>query len=94
VTETPNSTSTPKTPSDPEDGGGMGPPDPAATSESHPSDPAAYYDDYGEREWERLERDLYHRLEFEETTHFLERELPEPVTSSTSVAVPDATASG
>jgi SAM-dependent methyltransferase len=40
-------------------------------------DPVAYYDRYGEREWERLDRDLYHRLEFEETVHFLERSLPE-----------------
>jgi SAM-dependent methyltransferase len=39
--------------------------------------PVDYYDEYGEREWERLERDLYHRLEFEETVHHLERHLPE-----------------
>jgi SAM-dependent methyltransferase len=38
--------------------------------------PAGYYDEYGEREWERLERDLYHRLEFEETFHYLEGHLP------------------
>lgn len=40
-------------------------------------DPAAYYDEYGEREWDRLERDFYHRLEWEETTYYLERVLPE-----------------
>jgi 2-polyprenyl-3-methyl-5-hydroxy-6-metoxy-1,4-benzoquinol methylase len=39
--------------------------------------PEAYYDDYGEREWDRLDRDLYHRLEYEETSHFLDRELPD-----------------
>lgn len=40
-------------------------------------DPPSYYDDYGEREWERLDRDFYHRLEWEETTHFLEQSLPD-----------------
>jgi SAM-dependent methyltransferase len=60
-------------PADPTDGDG---------SDDHPvvddhTDPAAYYDEYGEREWERLEQDLYHRLEFEETVHFLEESLPE-----------------
>ena len=40
-------------------------------------EPRSYYDEYGEREWDRLERDLYHRLEWEETTHFLGRDLPE-----------------
>lgn len=39
--------------------------------------PVAYYDDYGEQEWNRLEKDLYHRLEYEETRHFLDRELPD-----------------
>lgn len=39
--------------------------------------PEAYYDDYGAREWERLERDFYHQLEYEETRHFLDCELPE-----------------
>ncbi|MFT4932810.1 MAG: SAM-dependent methyltransferase [Natronomonas sp.] len=40
-------------------------------------DPVAYYDEFGEREWERLDRDFYHRLEWEETVHFLERDLPD-----------------
>ena len=40
-------------------------------------DPTSYYDELGEDEWERLERDLYHRLEWEETTVFLERALPD-----------------
>lgn len=43
---------------------------------SRHTDPADYYDDYGEREWERLDRDLYHRLEFEETVHHLREYLP------------------
>jgi len=38
--------------------------------------PEAYYDEYGDREWERLEGDLYGRLEHEETWHYLDRELP------------------
>lgn len=39
-------------------------------------DLASYYDDYGEREWDRLERDFYHRLEWEETLYFLKQHLP------------------
>lgn len=39
--------------------------------------PEAYYDEYGEREWDRLERDLYGELEHDETWHYLERHLPE-----------------
>lgn len=39
--------------------------------------PEAHYDEYGDREWERLERGFYSRLEYEETRHFLDRELPE-----------------
>lgn len=39
--------------------------------------PEAHYDEYGAREWERLERGFYSRLEYEETRHFLDRELPE-----------------
>jgi 2-polyprenyl-3-methyl-5-hydroxy-6-metoxy-1,4-benzoquinol methylase len=39
--------------------------------------PEAYYDEYGDREWERLERGFYSRLEYEETRHYLDRELPE-----------------
>lgn len=40
-------------------------------------DPAAYYDEFGDGEWERLAGDLYGRLEFAETTHFLARDLPD-----------------
>lgn len=43
--------------------------------DEHP-DPASYYDEFGEREWNRLERNFYSRLEWEETTHFLEKTLP------------------
>ena len=39
--------------------------------------PEAYYDDHGSEEWDRLEQDLYHRLEYEETRQFLDRQLPE-----------------
>jgi ubiquinone/menaquinone biosynthesis C-methylase UbiE len=39
--------------------------------------PEAYDDEYGEAEWERLEGDLYGRLEYDETWHYLDRELPE-----------------
>ena len=38
---------------------------------------AAFYDEYGEREWERLDRDFHHRLEFEVTTDYLTGHLPE-----------------
>jgi ubiquinone/menaquinone biosynthesis C-methylase UbiE len=35
-----------------------------------------YYDDIAEREWKRLTRDAYHRLEYIVTMHFLEKHLP------------------
>lgn len=44
---------------------------------SEPLDPLDWYDEFGEDEWERLERGLYHRLEWGETVHFLEEYLPE-----------------
>jgi ubiquinone/menaquinone biosynthesis C-methylase UbiE len=37
---------------------------------------AKYYDDFAEREWKRLTRDAYHRLEYIVTWHFLEKYLP------------------
>jgi SAM-dependent methyltransferase len=40
------------------------------------TDPEAFYDEYGEREWERLERDFFHRLEWEGTVEYLDRYLP------------------
>lgn len=30
-----------------------------------------YYSEYGEREWKRLRRDAYHKLEFDTTMHFI-----------------------
>ncbi|MBA7478015.1 methyltransferase domain-containing protein [archaeon] len=36
-----------------------------------------YYNVYGEREWERLERSLHGRVQFEVTKHILERHLPD-----------------
>jgi ubiquinone/menaquinone biosynthesis C-methylase UbiE len=45
--------------------------------ESPPLDVAAFYDEYGEREWERLDRDFHHRLEWEATVDYLEHHLPE-----------------
>jgi SAM-dependent methyltransferase len=46
-------------------------------SDDAPLDPAAFYDEYGEREWERLDRDFHHRLEWEVTVEYLERYLPD-----------------
>lgn len=40
-------------------------------------DPKTYYDKMGEKEWTRLVKDPYHRLEFEITMHFLRKYLPE-----------------
>jgi len=40
------------------------------------ADPESFYDAYGEREWERLDRTVPTRLEFENTTDYLERALP------------------
>jgi SAM-dependent methyltransferase len=42
-----------------------------------PLDVGAFYDAYGEREWERLDRDFHHRLEWEATTDYLDRHLPD-----------------
>jgi len=36
-----------------------------------------YYNDYGDREWNRLEGSLHGRVHFEVTKHILERHLPE-----------------
>lgn len=40
------------------------------------TDPETYYNDYGEREWERLDRDFFHQLEWERTIEHLEAHLP------------------
>ena len=43
---------------------------------THTTDPEAFYDEYAEREWERLERDFFHRLEWEGTVEYLDCYLP------------------
>ncbi|WP_265111574.1 class I SAM-dependent methyltransferase [Halosolutus halophilus] len=50
--------------------------------------PGSYYDEYGEREWERLDRDFFHRLEWEGTIEQLETHLP-PATESDAPHVLD-----
>ncbi|MFH5799109.1 class I SAM-dependent methyltransferase [Haladaptatus sp. CMAA 1911] len=40
-------------------------------------DPRNYYDEFGEHEWERLERDPVTRMEFENTVDYLDRYLPD-----------------
>lgn len=40
-------------------------------------DPGEYYDAMAEKEWQRLVKDPYHKLEFEVTMHFLREYLPE-----------------
>ncbi|WP_440006132.1 class I SAM-dependent methyltransferase [Halomicrococcus sp. SG-WS-1] len=40
-------------------------------------DPRRYYDEFGESEWERLDRDPVTRMEFENTTDYLDRYLPD-----------------
>lgn len=39
--------------------------------------PENFYDEYGEDEWERLEANIHHRIEFESTIHYLEEHLPD-----------------
>jgi SAM-dependent methyltransferase len=45
-------------------------------AEGVPIDPVAFYDQYGEQEWERLDRDFHHRLEWEATVDYLDKRLP------------------
>ena len=40
-------------------------------------DPQQYYDEFGEAEWERLDRDPVTRMEFENTTDYLAEHLPD-----------------
>ncbi|MFT4932031.1 MAG: SAM-dependent methyltransferase [Natronomonas sp.] len=47
-------------------------------ADQDPTDPRAFYDEYGEREWHRLDRDFYHRLEWEATIERLDANLPTP----------------
>ncbi|WP_267639852.1 class I SAM-dependent methyltransferase [Haloarchaeobius amylolyticus] len=46
-------------------------------SDTPSTDPESFYDQYGTREWERLDRDFFHRLEWEATTEYLTRYLPD-----------------
>lgn len=39
--------------------------------------PRNYYDEYGENEWKRLDRDPVTRMEFENTVDYLDKHLPE-----------------
>jgi len=41
-----------------------------------PLDLAEFYDQHTEREWNRLDRDFHHRLEWEGTVEYLDRHLP------------------
>lgn len=52
-------------------------------------DPRSYYDEFGEREWERLDRDPVTRMEFENTTDYLADYLPEAASESDPVRVLD-----
>jgi SAM-dependent methyltransferase len=45
------------------------------------TDTRTFYDEYGEREWNRLDRDFFHRLEWEPTIESLDANLPEPGSS-------------
>lgn len=42
------------------------------------TDPRTFYDAYGKREWQRLDRDFFHRLEWEATIEHLGAVLPAP----------------
>lgn len=41
------------------------------------SDAESFYDEYGEKEWKRLEKNFVHSLEFENTVPYLEEYLPD-----------------
>ena len=45
------------------------------------TDPRYFYDEYGEQEWNRLDRDFFHRLEWDATIEALDANLPEPGSS-------------
>jgi len=51
-------------------------------ADQDPTDPRAFYDEYGEREWHRLDRDFFHRLEWEATIERLDANLPDPEASA------------
>lgn len=46
-------------------------------------DPRTFYDRYGSKEWERLDRDFFHRLEWEGTVDQLRTALPTPSADAT-----------
>jgi 2-polyprenyl-3-methyl-5-hydroxy-6-metoxy-1,4-benzoquinol methylase len=48
-------------------------------------DPQRYYDEFAEREWERLDRDPVTQMEFENTTDYLAEYLPDPSSGSPRV---------
>ena len=50
-----------------------------------------YYTGYVRKEWRRLIKDAYHRLEFETTLHFLKKHFPKRVCCWMPVAGRDAT---
>ncbi|WP_247000484.1 class I SAM-dependent methyltransferase [Halosolutus gelatinilyticus] len=56
--------------------------------QSDRTEPESFYDEYGEREWERLDRDFFHRLEWEGTIDRLEAHLP-PASGSDAPRVLD-----
>ncbi len=39
--------------------------------------PENFYDEYGEKEWERLEANIHRKMEFESTVHYLKEYLPD-----------------
>ncbi|MCU4751145.1 class I SAM-dependent methyltransferase [Halobacteria archaeon AArc-curdl1] len=53
-------------------------------------DPETYYDEYGHEEWDRLEATLGGHLEFEGTTDYLRRYLPEATSNAETPRVLDA----
>lgn len=57
-------------------------------------DPESFYDDLGYSEWERLDRDFYHRLEWNGTIDYLEQYLPERGHIPTLAGLPVGTPSG
>ncbi|WP_276301692.1 class I SAM-dependent methyltransferase [Halorussus lipolyticus] len=52
------------------------------TTETPEMDPEEYYDEFGEREWARLDRDPVTRMEFENTTDYLAEHLPDAETGA------------
>src|SRR6056297_3340896 len=53
-------------------------------------DPQSYYDEFGEDEWERLDRDPVTRMEFENTTDYLAEYLPDAESQGDSAGDTDS----